>query len=344
VNVRVVVDAMGGDFAPKEAVAGAVLAAKHLSRCEIILVGRESEVEPELATHKDPPQLRIVHAPDVIGMKDNATDAVRALPGASINVGLKLVKAGEADAFVTAGNTGATMAAAMLTLGRVRGISRPALGLPYATLSGRRKFLIDVGANADCRPGHLVQFAFMGAAFMERRYGVERPEVGLLSIGEEDSKGNLMTIEVNQMLRTCQLNFVGNVESKDILRDSSHIMVSDGFAGNVMLKTVEGVAESLFGEIRRAATSTPWNRLAALVLRPELRRVRDRLDYTEYGGVQLVGVEGVAVISHGRSNARAVFSAVRAARDAVQTGVVDVIREVGETMPGRRLLSADEER
>jgi glycerol-3-phosphate acyltransferase PlsX len=336
-TVRVVVDAMGGDFAPKEAVGGAVLAARHLSRCEVILVGQQAAIEAELAGVKDPPPIRVVAAEDVIGMNEHATDAVRARPGASINVGLRLVKAGEAEAFVTAGNTGATMAAALLTLGRVRGISRPALGLVYATLSGKRKFWVDVGANADCRPVHLVQFAYMGAAFMERRYGIERPKVGLLSIGEEDSKGNQLTIEVNELLRESGLNFVGNVEGNDILRDTVDVTVCDGFSGNVMLKTVEGVAETLFSEIRRAATAKPWNRLAGLVLRPELRRVRDRLDYSEYGGVQLVGVEGVTVISHGRSNARAVFNAVRAARDASQSGVLEVMREVGSEMRSRRL-------
>jgi len=172
---------------------------------------------------------------------------------------------------------------------------------------------------------------------MERRYGIERPKVGLLSIGEEDSKGNQLTVEANAFLRESGLNFAGNVEGKDILRDNVDVTVCDGFSGNVMLKTIEGVAETLFSEIRRAATARPWNRLAGLILRPELRRVRDRLDYSEYGGVQLLGVEGVTVISHGRSNARAVFNAVRAARDASQSGVLEVIREVGATMPARKL-------
>jgi glycerol-3-phosphate acyltransferase PlsX len=177
----------------------------------------------------------------------------------------------------------------------------------------------------------------MGAAFMERRYGITRPQVGLLSIGEEDSKGNQLTVEVNAYLRTCDLNFAGNVEGNDVLRDSVDVTVCDGFSGNVMLKTVEGVAETLFTEIRRAATAKPWNRLAGLVLKPELRRVRDRLDYTEYGGVQLVGVEGVVVISHGRSNARAVFNAIRAARDASESGVLEVMRDVGASMPGKAI-------
>jgi glycerol-3-phosphate acyltransferase PlsX len=336
-TVTIAVDGMGGDFAPKEAVAGAVLAARHLSRCQVILVGREAELRAELATHTAAPEIPIAHAPDVIGMQDHPTEAVKALPGASINVGLGLVKAGQAQAFVTAGNTGATMAAALLTLGRVRGIARPALGLVYATPSGKRKLIIDVGANADCRPAHLVQFAFMGSAFMERRYGVQAPLVGLLSIGEEDTKGNQLTLDVNAALRESTLNFHGNVEANDILRDSVDVTVCDGFTGNVVLKCVEGVSETLFGEIRRAATARPWNRLAGLLLRPELRRVRARLDYTEYGGVQLLGVEGVTVISHGRSNARAVFNAIRAARDASQSGVLEVLREVGADMPARRL-------
>lgn len=334
-SVRVVVDAMGGDFAPAEAVAGAALAARRLSDCEVILVGRAAEIEAELKALRERPPLRVVDAPDVIGMHDHAADAAKNLPGASINVGLRMMKAGEAEAFVTAGNTGATMACALLTLGRVRGISRPALGLVHSTPSGKRKMLIDVGANADCRDVHLVQFAHMGAAFMQRRFHIEKPKVGLLSIGSEDSKGNQLTLEVHAALKASSLNFVGNVEGNDILRDTVDVTVCDGFSGNLVLKAVEGVAETLFGEIRRAATARPWNRIAGAMLKPELKRVRDRLDYTEHGGVQLLGVEGVVVIGHGRSNARAIASLARAGRDAVRSGVVETIREIAKEMPAR---------
>ncbi len=328
---------MGGDDAPGPVIEGAVAAARNLKRCEVVLVGPEPAIREALARIPDAPAIHVVHAQDVIGMHDHATDTIRARPEASINVGLRLVKAGDAHAFVTAGNTGATMAAALLTLGRVRGISRPALALVYSTPTGKRKLLLDVGANADCRPLHLIQFAHMGSAFMRGRFSLQSPSVGLLSIGEEDSKGNAVTIEVNEALRASQLNFAGNVEGNDILKDSVDVTVCDGFAGNILLKTVEGVAETLFTEIRKAATARPWNRIAGLMLRSELRKVRDRLDYSEYGGAQLLGVEGITVISHGRSNAHAIFNAVRAARDAHEAGALALIREVGATMPARKL-------
>ena len=196
--------------------------------------------------------------------------------------------------------------------------------------------LVDVGANADCRPIHLIQFAYMGSAYMERMFAIERPRVSLLSIGEENSKGNALTIEVNEALRGSRLNFIGNVEGKDLMKDPGAVVVTDGFTGNIVLKTVEGIAEGLFIEVRKAAELTPWNRAAGLVLKGELRKVRDRLDYSEFGGVQLLGVDGVVVIGHGRSNARAVFSAIRAARDAVQNNVLGLIREVAAEMPARK--------
>ncbi|MEZ4479747.1 MAG: phosphate acyltransferase PlsX [Dehalococcoidia bacterium] len=341
-TTRIVLDAMGGDDAPGPVIEGAVAAARNLKRCEVVLVGPEPTIRESLACFPDAPDVTVVHAPDVIGMHDHATDTIRSRPDASINVGLRLVKSGDAHAFVTAGNTGATMAAALLTLGRVRGISRPALAIVYSTPTGKRKLLLDVGANADCRPLHLIQFAHMGSAFMRGRFSLPQPSVGLLSIGEEDSKGNAVTVEVNQALRAGQLNFAGNVEGNDILRDTVDVTVCDGFAGNILLKTVEGVAESLFAEIRKAATAKPWNRIAGLMLKPELRRVRDRLDYSEHGGAQLLGVEGIAIISHGRSNARAIFSAVRAARDAHESGALELIREVGATMPARKLDRTEE--
>jgi glycerol-3-phosphate acyltransferase PlsX len=334
-TTRIAVDAMGGDQAPHEVVAGALMAAGTLG-AELILVGQTDAIRHELRGVGEVPGLRIVAAEDVIEMEEHPTEAVRAKPGASLNVGLELVKHGEADAFVTAGNTGATMAAALLRLGRVRGIARPALGLVYSSIDGRETIIIDVGANADCRPIHLVQFAYMAAAYMERMFGVRRPRVALLSIGEEDSKGDQLAIEVNTALHASRLNFVGNVEGKDLLRAPADVIVTDGFTGNVVLKTVEGIVETLFLEVRKAVELTPWNRAAGLILQSELRKVRRQLDYTEYGGAQLLGVDGVTVIAHGRSNARAVFSAIRAARDAVERGVLEVVREVAAEIPAKR--------
>ncbi len=331
---RIVLDAMGGDNAPGEPVAGALMAAGVLG-VELILVGRLAAIEPELRGTSNIKDIRLVDAPDVIEMEEHATEAVRAKPGSSIVVGLEMVKRGEADAFVTAGNTGASMAAALLTLGRVKGIGRPALATIFPAAEGRLTILLDVGANADCRPVHLLQFGYMGAAYMERMFGVERPKVALLSIGEEDTKGNQLTLEAHQMLRASRLNFIGNVEGKDLPRGLADVVVMDGFTGNVVLKTAEGIAELLFGELRRAVELTPWNKAAGLILMSELRRVKRRLDYAEYGGAQLIGVDGVVVIGHGRSNARAIYNAIKAARDAVQNGVLETLRAVGKEIPAK---------
>jgi glycerol-3-phosphate acyltransferase PlsX len=331
---RIVLDAMGGDNAPGEPVAGALMAAGVLG-VEVILVGRKDAIEPELRGTGNIRDVRLVEAPDIIEMDEHATDSVRAKPLSSINVGLQMVKRGEADAFVTAGNTGATMAAALLTLGRVKGIGRPALATIFPAADGKLTMLLDVGANADCRPIHLVQFAHMGAAYMERMFGLQRPRVALLSIGEEETKGNQLTLEVHQLLRGSRLNFIGNVEGKDLPRGLADVVVMDGFTGNVVLKTAEGIAELLFTELRKAVELTPWNKAAGLILMSELRKVKRRLDYAEYGGAQLIGVDGIVVIGHGRSNARAIYNALKAARDAVQNGVLETMRAVGKEVPAR---------
>lgn len=333
-TIRIAIDAMGGDLAPQEVVAGALMAVGTLG-ADLLLVGQAESIRHELHGTGEFPGLEVVHAPDVIEMDDHPTEAVKARPGASINVGLRLVKDGRADAFVTAGNTGATMAAALLTLGRVKGIGRPALGLVYALPGGGEAMLIDVGANADCRPTHLLQFAHMGSAYMARMFGQTSPRVALLSIGEEASKGNQLTVEAHALLKSSPLAFVGNVEGKDLFGGAADVIVADGFTGNVVLKTVEGVSEMLFTEVRKAVDLTPWNKIAGRILYSELRRLRRRLDYAEYGGVQLLGVNGVVVIGHGRSNARAIFNAVRAARDAVRNGVLDRIREAAAATPAR---------
>lgn len=336
-TARIAVDAMGGDHAPREIVAGSLMAAESLG-VEVILVGRRDDIEQEMARTPEAGGVRVVEAADVIEMEESPTDAVRAKPNASVNVGFRLVKEHEADAMVTAGNTGAAMAAAMLTIGRVRGISRPALATMFPATHNRRSLLLDVGANSESRANHLVQFAHMGSGYMRRMFGIERPRVGLLSIGEEDSKGNELVVEVNGQLRHSKLNFVGNVEGKDLTRGVADVIVMDGFTGNVAVKTAEGVAELMFSELRNAVELTPWNKAAGFVLMSELRKVRRRMDYVEYGGAQLLGVDGVTVIAHGRSNARAVFSAIRAARDAVDNGVMDMMREVAREVPARRGL------
>ncbi len=335
-TARIVVDAMGGDNAPGEVVAGALMAAGGLG-VELLLVGQKAAIEAELEGAKAS-NIKIIDAPDVIAMDEHPAEAAKNKPNSSISMGLRMVKDGKADAFITAGNTGATMAAALLTLGRIKGIGRPALATIFPTGEGHLTMLLDVGANADCRPIHLLQFGFMGAAYMERMFKVQSPKVGLLSIGEEDTKGNQLTIDVNQALRASRLNFIGNVEGKDLTKGVCDVAVMDGFTGNVVLKTAEGMAELLLGEIRKAVELTPWNRAAGLILMSELRKVKRRLDYAEYGGAQLVGVDGIVIIGHGRSNARAVFSAIRAARDAVDNKVVETLRAVAKEIPARTTL------
>ncbi len=331
---RIVVDAMGGDHAPREIVGGALQAARELG-VAVTLVGHSEAIRAELAKAPDSPEMRVVNATQVVTMDDHPTDALKEKPDSSIAVGLRLVKTGQADGFVTAGNTGAAMAHALLTLGRVRGISRPALATVFPTGENTLTILLDVGANADCRPIQLIQFAYMGAAYMQRMFNIPSPRVGLVSIGEEDTKGNQLVLEVNQALRQSRLNFVGNVEGKDLTRGVCDVAVMDGFTGNVVIKTAEGMAELMFNELRKAVELTPWNRAAGLVLMSELRKVRRRLDYREYGGAQLLGVDGVTVIAHGRSNARAIFNAIRAARDGVEHGVIEMIREVARETPAK---------
>ena len=332
-NPRIAVDAMGGDHGPAEIVKGALLAARRLE-AQVLLVGRLEEVQA--AIEDLPANVDLVDARDVIRMGDQI-DAVKARPQASINVGMELVKEGAADAFVTAGNTGAALTAALLRLGRIPGIARPALGMVVAAGDAGPTMILDVGANADSRPAHLIQYAHMGAAVMELSHSVHAPRVGLVSIGEEDSKGNQLTIEVNRALRASDLNFVGNIEAGQIPRHVADVAVMDGFTGNIFIKTVEGVAELFFDELRRAVKLTPWNLLAGMLLRPELRKAQRRLDYAEYGGAQLLGVNGVVFISHGRSDARAILGGIRAAGEAVTNGVLAQMREIAHRVPARAL-------
>ena len=334
---RIAVDAMGGDHGPKEVVDGSVLAAQKLG-VEVLLVGHEEVVRSELEGRDDIEGLRVVDARDVISM-DDPIEAVKAKPDASINVGMGLVKQGEADAFVTAGNTGATLTAALLRLGRIPGISRPALGMVVPTGESGVTMLLDVGANADSKPAHLVQFAHMGAAVMEHVHSIASPRVGLISIGEEDSKGNQLTLEVNRELRNSDLNFVGNIEAGQLPLNPADVAVMDGFTGNVLIKTVEGVAEMFFGELKRAVRRTPWNMAAGLVLSRDLRKSQRRLDYAEYGGAQLLGVNGVVFVGHGRSSGRAILGGIRAAREAVLNEVLGKLGEVGERVPARRIVT-----
>ncbi len=327
----IALDAMGGDNAPAEIVKGAVIAARELG-VRVALVGPLAVVEAELAKHGARPEpITVIEAPDVIGMDEPPAQAARHKKSSSIVVGLRMVKAGQAQAFVSAGNTGAVTAAAIMYLGRVRGIERPSLA-GLMPLSGRLTVFLDVGANADAKPLYLLQFARMAAAYMERVWKVRRPSVALLNIGEEESKGNALAQESYQLLRKSGLNFIGNVEGRDVPFGKADVIVTDGFTGNVVVKTMEGMADYLMGQIRGAIRSRPWYAAAGSLLLPAFAGLRKKIDYREYGAGPLLGVNGLVFIGHGRSDAKAITSALRVAREAAQSGMLEAIREVAPAL------------
>jgi glycerol-3-phosphate acyltransferase PlsX len=328
--VRVALDAMGGDKAPAETVLGAVQAAREYN-IGVYLVGREKSIQAELAKHDTSGlDLPIIHTDEVIEMDDHPANAVRTKKNASMTIALQQVRDGNALGAVSAGNSGAMMAASLFTLKRLPGVSRPALGGVFPTKTGTC-LVIDLGANADCKPEYLQQFALMGSIYMERIFHINTPRVGLLANGEEETKGNQLVIETHQLLKasatTLGLNFIGNVEGRDIPTGDVDVVVCDGFVGNIVLKLSEGLSETLIGLIREQMTSTMMSKLAAAVLRPGLRKVFKRLDYAEYGGVPLLGIDGSAIVAHGRSNAKAIKNALRVARQTQETGVATAIAD-----------------
>jgi len=336
--MRIVVDAMGSDRRPAPDVAGAVMAARQWGD-ELVLVGDEQTLQAELAKHQvaDLP-ITVAHAPEVIEMHEH-TEAVKRKKDASIRVGMRLLRDGQADAFVSAGNTAAVLAAAIFDLGRIRGIRRPALATIYP-VSTSPVLLLDNGATADCKPEYLLQFAHMGIAYAEKIWGVANPRLGLVSNGEEADKGNMLVRDTYAVLADSGLNFVGNVEPKEVTRGVADVILTDGFTGNIILKTTEAVASFLFRYLRRELTGGMLNKAGLLLLTPgllvmlpglalllpALRRVARRLDYAEYGGALLLGIDGIVVVGHGRSNAKAIKNAVGQARRAVEGGVLDIIR------------------
>ena len=316
---------MGGDLAPREQVRGAILAAKEFG-VEVALVGPPDAIEPELNKHPRNPRVTIVPAGDAITMDEyEIVKAVRSRRDASINVATQLVRDGKAQAVVSAGNTGAVMASAFFLLGRIPGVERPALGtlLPY---NAGRVFLIDAGANADCRPSHLAQFAQMGAAYSEKVVGVENPRIGLLNVGEEAGKGSELAVEAFDRIRDSGLNFIGNVEGQNIHKAVCDVIVTDGFTGNVALKAGEGVADYILEQVRGVIKSSPLFIGAAILLKPALRRALKRLQYEEYGGANLLGVNGIVVIAHGRSDALAIKNALRVAHVAAGSDLLETMR------------------
>ena len=325
---------MGGDQAPEAVVVGAIAAARSLPEAEIILVGDTAVVEPCLnALGERPPNISLLHASQVVDMCDAPGVAIRQKRDSSIAVGMRLVRDGSAQAMVSAGNSGAMMAGAMLILKAQPGIDRPAIATVLPTKKGRT-VLVDSGATTDCKPNNLVQFAHLGTAYAAMALEIPSPRVGLLSIGEEPSKGDELTKETHQLLlQDSTIHFVGNVEPKEIMYGEVDVVVCDGFVGNLVLKAVEGLAEMLIGTIKEELEKRWINRLAALLMLPLFRQVKRRFDYAEIGGALLLGVNGVVVIGHGRSNAQAMRNAIRVAARAAQYQPVESSAQCVEADP-----------
>ncbi|MBY0120735.1 phosphate acyltransferase PlsX [Bacillus sp. S/N-304-OC-R1] len=325
--MKIAIDAMGGDHAPKEIVLGAMKAAAEFKDIEITLVGDESKIREYLSSHD---RIEVLHTEEVILATDEPVRAVRRKKTASMVLAAQLVKDGKADACISAGNTGALMAVGLFVVGRIEGIERPALSPTLPTLGGEGFLLLDVGANVDAKPEHLLQYAIMGSIYSEKVRGISNPRIGLLNIGTEEKKGNDLTKQTFDLLQNANLNFVGNVEARDLLEGVADVVVTDGFTGNMVLKSIEGTAMSVFKMLKSALTSSFKSKLAAAVLKPDLVQLKAKMDYSEYGGAGLFGLKAPVIKAHGSSDANALFNAVRQTREMVAHQVSQTIKEVIE--------------
>ena len=327
--IRIAVDVYGGDNAPGCVIDGSLNAMEQMPDVSITFFGDEEEVKALLKDKKyDPARVNIVHAPDQITNHDSPTLAIRRKLESSLVKAVDSVKKGDCDGMVTAGSTGATMAGGIFRVGRIKGIDRPALAPVMPTATGTPVILVDCGANADCKPEYLVQFAMMGNAYMKGVMGIENPKVGLLNIGAEDEKGDELRKAVFPLLKECKaINFVGNVEAREALSGDVQVIVCDGFAGNVLLKSTEGAAGLLIGKIKEALVSNFRTKIGALLIKPALKKVLKLLDYEQYGGAALLGVTGPMVKAHGSSSAKAYCFAIRQCRNMVEGKVVRIIED-----------------
>lgn len=322
-RARIALDAMGGDHAPDEIIAGAIRASEELD-VEVLLVGDRAQIEAYLKQHPASPQnLEIVDAEGVISMGEEPLTALRRKPKASINVAMELVKKNRADAVVSAGHSGAAMAAALLRLGRLKGIDRPAIGTVFPTLLADKSVIVlDVGANVDCKPKYLEQFALMGTVYSKYVMGTEDPKVGLLNIGEEPTKGNDLALQAYERLEANpHIPFIGNAEGRDVLSGNFDVIVCDGFVGNVVLKFAEAVGEIVLSIMKEELPQGWRGMLGTAILKPNLKNLKQRIDHAEHGGALLFGVDGICIISHGSSRAPSIFNAVRLAKEAFDNQV-----------------------
>jgi glycerol-3-phosphate acyltransferase PlsX len=326
-RTTIAVDAMGGDSAPRTEVEGAILAAREVD-VRVLLVGRQDAVRHELSRHPHRGlPIEILHASEVISMTDAPMQAFRKKRDSSVHVCAKLVRDGQADGMVSAGNTGAVMATARFTLGTLALVDRPALAAPFPTSRGTVSVMLDVGANVDSKPAHLEQFAVMGEVYYRAIFGTRRPRVALLSIGEEEMKGNELTKEAHNRLKNMQLNFVGNVEGRDVFSGAVDVIVCDGFIGNVALKISEGLVEYIVTTLKAALNSSLSSQVGYVLSRRAYQEFKKKMDYSEYGGAPLLGVRGATVIGHGRSNANAIKNAIRVAAELSRARLNDKIDE-----------------
>ena len=329
-RTRIAVDAMGGDFAPEEIVAGAIQASAELD-IDVLLVGDEAQIDPLVKKHggKDSEHVKVVHAEDVITMKEEPLVGIRRKPKASINVAMNLVKQKEADAVVSAGHSGAAMASALLRLGRIKGIERPAIGAVLPTIVPDKSVIVlDVGANVDCKPKYLEQFALMGTIYSRYVLGRQKPQVGLLNIGEESSKGNDLALTTHKLLAdNPQIPFLGNAEGRDVLSGEFDIIVCDGFVGNIVLKFAEAIGEVMLQIMKEELPKGLHGKLGTAVLKPNLMNIKRRIDRAEHGGALLFGVAGICIISHGSSRRGSMFSAIRLAKEAIDNEVLEKIKK-----------------
>ncbi|PLR97318.1 phosphate acyltransferase PlsX [Bacillus sp. T33-2] len=328
--MKLAIDAMGGDNAPKEIVLGAMKAVQAFNDISITLVGDEPKIREHLSNEE---RIGIIHTEEVILGTDEPVRAVRRKKNASMVLAAQQVAEGEADGCISAGNTGALMAAGLFVVGRIEGIERPALSPTLPTIGGEGFLLLDVGANVDARPEHLLQYAIMGSIYTEKARGIKQPRVGLLNIGTEAKKGNELTKQAFSLLQEADINFVGNVEARELLEGAADVVVTDGFTGNMVLKTIEGTAMSVFKMLKSALTASLKSKLAAAVLKPDLTVLKNKMDYSEYGGAGLFGLKAPVIKAHGSSDANAVYNAIRQAREMVQNDVSGTIKKAIESQP-----------
>lgn len=336
--MRIVLDAMGSDQCPEPEITAA-LQARQVFGDEVILVGNLEQIKPRLeALAGANPPVKLIHAPETIQMSDKAASSARRKAQNSMAVGMELVKAGEADAFVTAGNTGAAMATALFTLGRIRGVKRPALAGIFPVKNGRC-IVSDIGANAECKPEYLMQFAIMGSIYAHKVLGLDNPRVGLISNGEEAGKGNDLVKATYPLLEQSGLNFIGNIEGKELFGGHADVAITDGFTGNVLLKSSEAVAKLITDILRQELKATPLTMLGALLAKPAFGKIKQLLDPAEQGAAPLLGIDGLVFVGHGRSDARALIGAMRTARQAVSSDLLTAMRSaIQEQLPSMTAL------